>query len=370
MTPAIDGTISADEWDPFGPDTYLQWEPGRIYVAGKVPPGKDLVLSIDGKGDGWLVGRDNIEFRVSNRDGQTVVTSRELDATAIRQPIWRNRPEFVTASEATAVGDTVEAAFDDAGTGFLPMKPSEVNLRVDIVDSSESPEPYLPRTCFPIKLDDFRTMALPTDMKAGIQARTRSVVPGEELWMRVNFEGKPESAAKSIELKSIGQAEPFANRMAVIFPNFDRKGRAFVDYSSKIDLAASLGYRVMRATLSFDNGPDALVEASYRIAPLMSFKLQQNVFDRLPDNNRLRIRYVMQMYTKQAADGIVRISAPEGWQVAVGDGSKFSVLGNQSADGRHLELIVPADAHGTFPIKFTGETKTASATQICWLTIR
>jgi hypothetical protein len=78
----------------------------------------------------------------------------------------------------------------------------------------------------------------------------------------------------------------------------------------------------------------------------------------------------MQMYTKYAADGIVRISAPEGWQVAVGDGSKFSVLGNQSADGRHLELIVPADAHGTFPIRFTGETKNASASQICWLTIR
>src|SRR5579864_8275265 len=31
LTPTLDGTIKKEEWDPFSPHTYLQWEPGRIY---------------------------------------------------------------------------------------------------------------------------------------------------------------------------------------------------------------------------------------------------------------------------------------------------------------------------------------------------
>lgn len=370
MTPTIDGTIGVDEWDPLSADTYLQWEPGRIYVAGKVPEGKDLVLSIDGKGDGWLVGRDNIEYRISNRDGKATVTTRELDATAIRQPIWRNRDDFNIASEAVAVGDTVEAVCGDAGLGFLPTKSGKVMLRVDVVDSQSSQEPYIPRACTSVNFGDYRGMALPAAMESAVQSRSRSVIPGEEIWMRLNFKGNEDLGVKAVEMKSIGPAEPYANRMAVVFPNFDPKGRAFVDYSSKVDVAASLGYRVMRARLSFENGPDATVEVSYRIAPLMGFRLDKTEFDRLPDTNRIRLKYMLQMYTKQPADGIVRIEPPQGWQVVVGNGSKFSLLGNQSADVRNIELVVPADAHGTFPLRFTGETKTASATQVCWLTIR
>src|SRR5690242_14981297 len=97
LTPNLDGKIDREEWDALGSNTYLQWEPGRVYAAAQMPAGKALVFSIDGKGDGWLVGRDNIEYRVTVKDGHAVVTARELDATAVKEPVWRDRLDLAAA---------------------------------------------------------------------------------------------------------------------------------------------------------------------------------------------------------------------------------------------------------------------------------
>src|SRR5208283_2501321 len=68
LTPKLDGKIDPEEWDPFssqgGLDTYFQWEPRKLHMAARVPVGQDLIVSLDLKGDGWLVGKDNVEVRV------------------------------------------------------------------------------------------------------------------------------------------------------------------------------------------------------------------------------------------------------------------------------------------------------------------
>jgi len=374
MTPTLDGKIDKEEWDPFGPQTYLQWSPGKIYAAAEMPAGKDLVISIDGKGDGWLVGRDNIEFRVSMKDGKPVVTARELDATAVRAPIWRDRHDLEAASMAVAsvAGDqtTVEAVFDDAGMKVLPSKPGKLMMRLDIVDSTADSAPYIPRTCAAVEFTDFRATALPRGMTSEVEAKTRAVVPGENLALRFDFHGSNALGVKTIDLRTLGEAEDSANRLSIVFPSFDTKGRAFVDYRSKIDPAAANGYRVVRGTLTFADGAPGIVEASYRIAPEMDFILLRTSFDRLPDNNVLHLRYVLQLLTGKPTDGMIHIELPAGWQVTKGDGDKFRLLGGQSAEEREFQLRVPADAHGTFPIKFTGQTKDRTATTTCYLTIQ
>lgn len=374
LTPTLDGRIDKEEWDPFGPQTYFQWEPGRLYVAGQMSAGKDLVLTIDGKADGWLVGRDNLEFRISVQDGKPVVTVRELDATAVKQPIWRERHDLEAASMAAISVDgdqiSVEGRFDDANLGVLPTKPKDLSMRLDIVDSQADHEAYLPRACTRVRLDDHREIALPTGMDSAIQSRTRSVIPGESIFLRVNFHGNNKLGLKTIDLRTLGDAEDSANRMSIVFPKFDNKGRAFVDYQSRIDPSAGTGYRIMRGTLAFADGPNAMVEASYRIAPFLDLTLMRTSFDRLPENNRIRIPYMVQLYTRQPAEGTVRIAPPAGWEVVKGDVMKFDVLGNQSAAGGQVELKAPADAHGTFPIEVTAETKTHTVTQTCYVTIR
>jgi len=371
MTPTIDGTIGKEEWDPFGQQTYLQWAPGQIYVASEPMAGKDLVLSYDTKGDGWLVGRDNLEFRVIAKDGKATVIVRELDATFVRQPVWRERKDLETASYAV-VGPTgiIEAVFDDAGLGVLPVRPKDMMLRLNMADPDTDATSYQPRACVPIRFDDHRAIALPHDMDFAVQARSRAVAVTESVKLRLNFHGKNGLGAKSIEMRSLGEAETCTNRMAIVFPGFDEKGRAFVDYSTNVDSTASVGYRVVRGTIAFKDGPPAIVESSYRIAPYMDFTLRRTNVDRLPDDNILRISYVLQMYSRDGASGLVRIAPPSGWTVLKGDATKFAVLGEQSADARQMEFKVPSDAHGTFPIKITADTKTKSISQVCYVTIR
>ncbi len=374
LTPALDGTISKEEWDPFGPQTFLQWEPGKLYIGSQAAAGKDLVLSIDGKGDGWLVGRDNLEFRVSVKDGKAIVTVRELDATVVSAPVWRERKDLEAASTAVAgtQGDqtTIEAVFDDAGLGVLPRKPQTMMLRLDSVDSTADSAPYIPRTCMAVRFDDHRSVALPRGMDSGVEARFRSVIPGENLSLRMTFHGSNALGVKTIELRTLGQAENSANRMSLLFPNFDNKGRAFVDYPTKIDPTATLGYRIVSGALTFKDGAPASIEASYRIAPLMDFSLIKTEFDRLPEDNVIRIYYVLEVYTHLPSEGLVRVEPPAGWQIVKGDGQKFKLLGFQTAEAHQVALHLPADAHGTFPIKFSGQTKDRTVTQTCYLTIR
>lgn len=373
LTPALDGKIDAEEWDPLTPGTYLQWEPGKLYVAGEVPTGKDLVLSFDAAGDGWLVGDDNYEFRISFVEGKANLTIRQLDATAIKQPVWRERKDFEMASTAVATADAdrvaMEGAFADAGLGLLPLKPSALRIRVDLVDSGPT-ETYLPRVCPELSLVDFRPVALPREMRAGLNASTRAVVPGESLKLRLTFNGTDALGAKSVQMRTLGPAGAQTNRMSLMFPKFDRKGRAFIDYATTIDPAATEGWRVMRATIDFADGPTGMVETSYWIAPFFHFTIPDARTRNSLRNGILRIPYIVELDSMKSSKGIIRVEPPEGWQVTRGDGDGFASMGGQTRHRRVVEFKVPEGTHGTFPIRFTGETAEHKKTQTCYFTIR
>ena len=59
------------------------------------------------------------------------------------------------------------------------------------------------------------------------------------------------------------------------FPPFDDKGRAFVDYSTKLDPSVETGYRVLRGTLNSPDGTSGIIQASFRIAPILDFDIVQ-----------------------------------------------------------------------------------------------
>src|SRR4051794_27770199 len=80
VTPKINGKLDEEEWDPLASDaatkTFFQWEPGRLHAAAAVPNGEDMVVSIDARGNGWLIGSDNLEIRVGSKDGKTTFAAR------------------------------------------------------------------------------------------------------------------------------------------------------------------------------------------------------------------------------------------------------------------------------------------------------
>lgn len=374
LTPTLDGKLDKEEWDAIAPNLYLQWEPGKVHVAGELPKGKQIVVSLDLKGDGWLVGNDNYQLRLWSDEGGAKAAVDQLDAKNRKGPEWIQRGEMTNAVSAISApgtdSDVVEGTFRDVGFGLLPRKNSDMWMRVDVLDLEESLPANDPRILSKVRFDTQRAIALPDALKWGIQSKTRAVVEKEAIKLRYNFEGGDKLGVKTIAMRTEGSAEDATNQMKLLFPNFDSKGRTYVDYVTAVDNDVNTGYKIARAQLGFVDGPDAVIQVSYRIAPIMEFYIVDPVVKMNDKNKDVELTYIYQMYTKQNSAGQIKVEAPDGWEVLKNGNVNFNALGNQSADSRVLRLRVPAGVKGTFPIKFSGSVKDQTVGQICYVTIQ
>lgn len=380
LTPKIDGKIDDEEWDLLTstPDskTYFQWEPGKIHVAATGPANKDLVVSLDLKGNGWLIGDDNLEVRVTNKDGRPVLSARQLDATNVAGPAWRELAGFVLASlvlaKVDATGSLYELTIIDPGIGLLPDSPGrKIGVRVDLVNGGEVPgDPFLPRQLAQVNLVETRAAALPTGLKWNVERNDRPVVPGESALIRVTFNGKDELNLKSLELRSEGYAKDVTNKLTVPFPTFDRKGRTFVDYSTGVTPAAEVGYRLLRATLVGADGVPAIMQASYRVAPPLDFDLVHETLVASDKDRGVKVAYYLRSNGTRRVDGNVAVQVPPGFRILNGgEVQKFSIADRWGRSRRTLELFIPANTRGTFPIQFSVNANGQKLTHTSFITI-
>ena len=247
-TPKIDGKIEEEEWDPLGSagagTSFFQWEPYKLHFAAVVPAFSDLLASFDLKSNGWLIGKDNLQIRVSTGSGAPVVTAAILDATQVAGPTWvpvEGIGAAATAAMRTENGlTTIEVTVTDPGIGMFPSKPLEtLALRMDAPPSAmASFEPFLPRSVSPATMALERSAALPTGLKFSTEGAGKPVGPDEWMNLRLTFNGNNQMNLSQLVMRCEGLAKEGTNRMSVPFPKFDNKGRAFVDYATTV--AASI----------------------------------------------------------------------------------------------------------------------------------
>ncbi len=110
VSPRLDGEIEPEEWDDFATvgdtQTWFQWEPGVLHAAAKLPVGQDLLVSLDLRGDGWLVGSDNLEVRLTWDGSRAKATLRRLDATHPEGPEWSDASDISPCLAFAATGDS------------------------------------------------------------------------------------------------------------------------------------------------------------------------------------------------------------------------------------------------------------------------
>jgi len=371
LTPKLDGKIDAEEWDPFtssGTDaTYFQWEPGALYVGAKVAADQDLIVSIDLGANGWLIGNDNLEVRVTNQGGTPTLKARMVDATNPAGPTWRDLPGFSVSSTVTAstdsTGTTYEIALVDPGLGLLADDADKkLGVRIDSAPPTFSTaEAYLPRLLAPVKLVYYRSAGLPAGLKYAPEGASRSVVAGQTVKLRLTFEGgKKETAFSRLDLRSEGLAKDATNTLGTPFPPFDNKGRTFVDYETAVAAGAVEGYRVLRANVVSSDDIPALLQTSYRIAPPADVWL---VHDPLPmsDTDRsLKRTFYISSNSSRVVSGKVKFDVPLPLKVLNGNERTFAVS-RRGKSRQIFELYIPAGYSGTVPVTFSiatmGETR-------------
>jgi hypothetical protein len=366
MTPRIDGRIENEEWDPFntvdGVDTYFQWEPNKIHIAAAhVPMGQDLVISIDGHGDGWLVGKDNVEVRVHWNNNNPEITERILDNTPVSGPVWVDAPNFksttLVAGSSDDKGRTVEMTITDPNTDVFPDQPDHtVSLRIDpIPETTPSADPLYPRVLVPTRVTYARGADLPAGLTWRPEVNKRTVVPGENGRIRLGFNGNDDLGLKRIEMRTEGLGQNETISTGVPFPSFDKKGRAIVDYKTSITRDADMGYRVMRATVFDGSGKAATLETCYQISSIVSFDFHDKLVVGSSEPKIVKFSCLITSNTTNRVDGVFRVQAPEGWKIKSGNDRPFLIYDSRSSKRQVFEIQIPGGYKGTAPIRLIAD---------------
>jgi len=361
-TPKLDGTLDEDEWDPIagGADWkgYFQWEPGKLHFAAKVATGNDLLISLDLGSNGWLVGSDNIEARVSMVGGMPTLKVRQMDATQVNGPRWVELPGVLDASAVKATSDdtstTFELTLDDAGKGLFPMQQNaKISIRLDEIASTAAPvDPFLPRVLSPVQLVFQRAAALPPSLVWGVEGSGNNVIPGEGTKIRFTFKGDAKLKLQRFTAHSLGYAKSSTADMSVPFPEFDNKGRAFLDYRPEVSKDATIGYRIANAAVKGADGLTGFVEASYRIAPLVDISLVRAQIRSKTQPQTVHIAYYVKSNSVHQMQGQVFVTAPANYVLAKGDDRKFTIPSQHGSLRRPFDLQIPAAAKGMVPLTF------------------
>ncbi len=373
LTPRLDGRIEEEEWDPLGTSgdvkTYFQWEPGALHVAAAAAMGKDLLVSIDPGADGWLVGATNLEARIGQRDGKPFIKLRILDATNVAGPVYREIPNLEAASSAAIGADgTIEATIADPGLGLLPTKGGKLAVRVDVVAATDaSPAANEPRALASLLLSDSRTTALPGALKSKVDFNDIATIPGENATVRFGFTGTP--MPKRIAIRSEGLAREATSATELPFPGGGKKGTS-VEYRTGVQADASVGYRIARATVTGADGVPGVVQASYRIAPLVDVDLNDAHLRPSDSDRSIRVGYLVTGNSRGRLQGRTTISVPGGYRVLNGDDAqKITLFEPRRGLPKSFGLFIPAKSQGTVPVHFAMEINGKKFDVVRYLTI-
>ncbi|MBI1757179.1 MAG: hypothetical protein HY248_06985 [Fimbriimonas ginsengisoli] len=378
ITPRLDGKIGADEWDPLtNPEnvqTFFQWEPGKLYVAGKLPLGWDFVFSLDRNANGWLVGRDNLEARITLKEGKPKLQVRGLDSTDSQGPKWFDAADFEQASSVAAKADdkgwTFELALGDPGRGLLPTGPSQVGVRIDAVPASAAPsEAYLPRSMTTLKLAFDRHAGMPGKLIWRPLVIARSIVPGDQVKVRHTFNGNNDLHLHRLEMRSQGPLKDATTSLGMPFPEFDPKGRAFLDYTTSVEKGTDPGWFVQRSTLEGEDGVSSVLETCLRIAPPIDFDLTREQIPFSDTIRTIRMSAILQSNSSRRLDGTLTFVPPTGWRVMRGSDKAFIIPHARGRVRRTFELEVPGGVTGPFQITFRAYVGSKVIEQSTWLTV-
>ncbi len=360
LTPRFDGRIEEEEWDELSSErnerSYFQWAPGKLYFAAMAPEGRDVILSFDFKSNGWLVGNDNIEVRISQRNRGVI--ARRLDATNPNAPAWVNLTAVDIASlvhigrEGRSTVYEVELRDPEFGL-FNAQNEQKFGIRVDFVpENTPQADPFQPRVVTPVQLGLYRAQGLPSGMTFAPRDRSPMFEPGGTARIRFGFTGNEKTGVDKIGVRSEGVAKDETSLYVTPFPAFDRHGHAIVEYVSAIRRKAPVGWHVVRGTLSTFDNLTSIIQASYFIAPQVEILVPARVLSHTAKQTHVRLDYYVVSHANELVEGTVSLVPPPGFTVISDPAAYFSIYSAHGQIGRNFDLEWGNVRSGTYPIEF------------------
>ncbi len=379
LTPRLDGTLEAEEWDTLASSgtatAYMQWEPDTYYWAMKLSNTEDAVFSLDANADGWLVGADNLELRVGMVEGEPRVKIRTLDATDPNGPQWVPggiAPDALKiAAQPTANGWSVEAAFTPT-VGQGPQSGKRIGARLDAIPANNDlAQAFLPRGMAFLVMALDSSLNLPPNFSWRPTMRSRATSREDKFEVRydLNRDGQTFNPA-SFSYRGEGYARDEVAQGTTPFPPFDDRGRVTLNYNTIISRSAEPGWRVLRATLTRENGEEVILRSSFRIADMVDFEV------RLPESipasqeaQVIRGSVIVRSQYNGRLEGTFTCSIPDEWSMVRGTEEKFLIYHSRGSARVGVEFIVPRNTAGLFPITFTAKVGEETITKTVYIPV-
>ena len=318
------------------------------------------------KSDGWIIGDDNLEVTVT----QEGVKVRRLIQDIQAGGRWQDEPLIEQAilckTEASENGYTFELRWVGLDKASF-QKGQKFNVRMEAREAN-GPEvmAFMPRFTAPVELALDRATGLPEGMSWAPDHKVRSVVPGEQIKLRLTFVNKGESGVGRLDLRTLGFASLFTSSHQTPFPAFDKKKRAFVDYQAVVANGAPLGYTRLAAKLEKPDGNVATIESSYQISDILTILPNMRVEKGQAGTPRIiKGEVKLQSNTSESLKGKMFFDLPEGWALTKGHDSGFGIYRERGQIKMGIELVSPDGLRGlqAIPIRIQIGEKTITTTE-------
>lgn len=373
LTPRLDGIIETEEWDALaeyqGINSFMQWEPGSLYLAGRVPNGKGALISLDLNGDGWLVGNDNIEILVTPSLRVRRLVENKQDGAN-----WDSTP-FLSdlVRVASANGNqfwSFETKVLDAGIAEFKSG-KNIGVRVEAVDPAAAENPaYYPRRVQTVNLAMDRSFNLPEGVEWSPEFAARTVTPGQGIKLRLTFKNKGEINLGRIDLRTLGAAASFTSTKNLPFPGFDKKKRAFVDYEANVTSGAPLGYTLLNARVTREDGVESLIQSSYSISEVLQVEPKLKVEKgEVGAPRMISGDLILRSNTTNRLKGKLFLDVPTGWSVRRGNDANVSIFNSRGISRQRVEIILPAGVQGLTPIPVRVQIGDRAVTQTVYVIV-
>lgn len=354
MTPVIDGQIGTEEWDHLADfmslRSYMQWEPGALYLAGDVPTGYGarMVLDLERGQRSRRSGPLEIML-VPSPDGPRVQlrTLQLKDMRWVRDDLLERLVQV--AIEPTGNRWRFELRFTPLDGARLQFD-QQVGVRVEPIGVGAFGAATAELA--PVRLALDRSFGLPVGVTWNPEIPLRTVTPGESINLRLNFRRESDWAPQRVEMRTLGSAAELTPSIAGPFPTFDRRGRAFLDYRASVHENASPGYSVLLSRVIDKEGKTSIIQSSYNIAPQLSFSTSKPEFRKQPDGSiRTLFDLTIRSNGSNSLRGKVFTDVPEQFEVTRGNDAGFLIYHSRGSAKARVDFRGPAD-YGIVPVQF------------------
>jgi len=345
MTPSIDGKLSVEEWDhlsdSFGMTSYFQWEPGALFGAFEAPKDAAVRWRFDFKGDGFDKGNDNLELLIRKGvSGPEVTVSQAVGDQLISGLAKELIMKFMTVSVVDQ-GDRWTGEFKLNQFGQINIGNNDlIGVRVDPVFSNQVRIEGGLQTV-PLRLALDRSFGLPSGVKWQPEFPLRSVVPGETIKLRMNFNKEEAWNPTRIEMRTVGKVGEFTPATSIPFPPFDKKSRSISDYIANVTPGAPTGWTVLLVRITDADGQNSVIQSSYQITESVKINQGAMKIETMPDGTwRIKGEVVLRSQTRNSIKAKVYYSVPEGWAITKGNDAKAMIYHSRGS------LIMPFELRG------------------------